>query len=186
MNDEDLWIKKAQKDPQHFGPLYEATVDRVFRYLFLRTRDRALAEDLTSQTFMKALQALPRYRPSKAPFIAWLFRIARNTLIDHHRTQRDTAPLEAVAEQESDDPRVEHQADQTLRYEKAQKLLATLDPDERDMLLLKITSGLTFREIAALCGKSENTVKTTYFRRIRQLRTQATLLILLVLLPLHS
>jgi len=84
--DEDsaLAVRASQGDPTAFGTLYDRHVSAVYRYVYYRVRDDSEAEDLTSDVFMKALRAIPRYEPRQA-FLAWLYRIARNAVIDHVR-----------------------------------------------------------------------------------------------------
>lgn len=178
--DEASQIAKAKEDSQEFAPLYEDNVDRVFRYLFTRVGDRALAEDLTSDTFIKAMKGLPSYKDEGKPFRAWLFRIAHNALVDHVRTQKPTEDIEDAHDLSSeDDP--SQDSSNALAYAKIMELLSDFSDDEREILLLKISSGLTFREIAEMTGKSESTIKTTYFRRLRELKAKAATLILLIL-----
>src|SRR5438270_7946671 len=86
--DEAALVRAAQDDPAAFGALYEAHVDRVYAYFRSRTENIQDATDLTQQAFLQALDALPRYRPGKVPFAAWLFRIARNLAINFHRRRR--------------------------------------------------------------------------------------------------
>src|SRR3990172_13082101 len=90
------------------------SADRVYRFALFRVSDVQTAEDLTSQVFLKDWENLNRFQLRGAPFSAWLFRIARNTIIDHYRTRKETLPLEAplsVGETGDDDvdARVERQ-----------------------------------------------------------------------------
>src|SRR5688500_1355368 len=84
--DEDaaLAVRASKGDPAAFGALYDRHFTAVYRYVYYRVRDDAEAEDLTSDVFMKALRAIRRYEPRQA-FLAWLYRIARNAVIDHVR-----------------------------------------------------------------------------------------------------
>src|SRR5512143_3010640 len=79
-----------------FGQLYEACVDRVYRFIFFRVTDEQVAEDLTAQVFLKAWENLNRYHP-RGPFLAWLYAIARNTVIDNYRTKKQTVSLDDAA-----------------------------------------------------------------------------------------
>src|SRR5213592_4744988 len=85
--DAALAVRASQGDPAAFGQLYDRHVSAVYRYVYYRVRDDAEAEDLTSDVFMKALRAIPRYEPRQA-FLAWLYRIARNAVIDRARRTR--------------------------------------------------------------------------------------------------
>ena len=99
--DAEEWaiVRRAQGHPEAFAPLYERYADAVFGYCYRRTSDREQAADLTHQIFARALTALPRFteRPGGGSFRSWLFSIARNLVIDAHRTRRDTSSLDDVA-----------------------------------------------------------------------------------------
>ena len=95
-------VAAAQHDPRAFTPLYRRYVEPIHRYCYARLGSRALAEDATSEVFVKALAALGDYRDGA--FSAWLFRIAHNVVIDLQRRQRRTAPFEAVEQQPDPDP----------------------------------------------------------------------------------
>src|SRR5215510_734101 len=90
---ERLLIEAAQKDPARFAELYEINFGRVYAFIARRVRDRSEIEDLTSEVFHQALAALPRFEWRGAPFAAWLFKIASNTIID---TVKKTAKEKAV------------------------------------------------------------------------------------------
>src|SRR5882724_13379126 len=79
---ERLLVEAAQQDPKQFSVLYEQNFERVYLYVVRRVRDRDAAEDLTAEVFHKALANLPRFNWTGAPFAAWLFRIASNTIAD--------------------------------------------------------------------------------------------------------
>src|SRR3989449_10639911 len=85
--DAALAIRASQGDPAAFGQLYDRHVEAVYRYVYYRVRNDAEAEDLTSDVFMRALRAISRYEPRQA-FLAWLYRIARNAVIDRSRRTR--------------------------------------------------------------------------------------------------
>src|SRR5918911_602212 len=89
----DTHAPVASRDPAAFGELYDRFVERVYRYLYLRTGRQAEAEDLTEQVFLKAWEAIGRYRWQGRPFLAWLYRLAHNTHIDHVRTRKPTTSL---------------------------------------------------------------------------------------------
>ena len=87
-------VSQARDDPDAFAALYDMYVGRVYHYAYRRLGTHADAEDLTSQTFQRALEALPRYESRGLPFGAWLFRIAHNLLVDHFRSAAPADPLE--------------------------------------------------------------------------------------------
>ena len=98
LGDEQAWIQAAREDRAAFAPLYFRYRTQVYAYIRTRTTDAGDAEDLTQQVFLRALDALPRYSERGLPFVAWLFRIARNTLTDHYRRQRSTVTWDLLPE----------------------------------------------------------------------------------------
>src|SRR5512146_3507751 len=94
LDNEWYLVKLAQAgDGEAFSQLYEAYFDRVYRFIFFRVADDLMAEDLASQVFLKAWENLDHYRP-RGPFLAWLYAIARNAVIDTYRTRKQTVSLD--------------------------------------------------------------------------------------------
>lgn len=170
-SDEVALIRAAQRDRSAFAPLYERHVDRVYAYLRSRTSGDEDAADLTQQVFLQALDALPRYRPSSAPFVAWLLRIARNAAINFHQRRRQTTAWDllpaALQPRLSDDPGA-----QIERNEVLERLFVGLDAENREILILRFAADLTTAEIAAVLGKSEAAIRMRLVRTLRTLREQ--------------
>src|SRR5512138_2337427 len=97
LDNERRLVESAQAgDGDAFSQLYEAYFERVYRFVYFRVADAEMAEDLASQVFLKAWENLHRYRPH-GPFLAWLYAIARNTVIDTYRTRRQVVSLDEAA-----------------------------------------------------------------------------------------
>src|SRR5512140_1874530 len=93
-----LLVQRAcMGDRDAFGALYESTFDRIFRYIFFRVSNDETAEDLASKVYLKAWESLPRFQAGNSPFIAWLYTIAHNTVIDHYRTARQNVNLDEAS-----------------------------------------------------------------------------------------
>jgi RNA polymerase sigma-70 factor (ECF subfamily) len=171
---EDALVAAAVSRPEAFGALYERYMPRVYRYLRTRTASADEAADVTQAVFVKAMSSLSQYRPGRAPFAGWLFRIARNAAVDAHRRRRpsvtwDELP-ESIAESSADSPE-----DLVLRRERIDRLrmlVARLDTNKRELLALRFAASLTSREIAAVVGKGEGAVKKQLFRIIASLKEQ--------------
>jgi len=151
--------------------LYDRHVSAVYRYVYYRVRDDAEAEDLTSEVFMKALRAIPRYEPRQA-FLAWLYRIARNAVIDQvRRGGRQVSFEDALKHPEvhnAVDPDLEVLAGSdsaTLR-----SALGQLTPLQQEVIVLRFLEGYSTDEIAKLIGKREGTVRGIQFRALGALR----------------
>jgi RNA polymerase sigma-70 factor (ECF subfamily) len=95
MDAEDALIVQAQANPERLGELYQRYLPRIYRYLRRLTASNEDASGLTQVVFIKAMAALPGYRPGRGPFPAWLFRIARNAATDAHRRRLPVVPLGA-------------------------------------------------------------------------------------------
>lgn len=171
---ETALIRAAQADPAAFAPLYERYRDRVYAYLRTRTRCPEDAADLTQQVFVQALDALPRYRPHRAPFAAWLVRIAHNLAANYHRRHRHTLTWdllpEALQPAASDDPAA--QAERREAVARLHDVLRTRDAGTLEVLALHFAARLTVAETAAAVGRSEAAVKKQITRTIRSLKEQ--------------
>jgi RNA polymerase sigma factor (sigma-70 family) len=169
-DDEAQQIAAAQRDPRQFNRLYDRYVQPVYRYLFSRLGNPQEAEDLTSQTFLKALEVFPRYRHN-GHFAAWLFSIARSKLVDHWRAARNlgAAPDETLPG-EFVDPL--QQVIETERVQALRQLVAQLPEDDQELLRLRFTAGLSFGEVATLLGRSEDAVKKAVYRLLARIQNQ--------------
>jgi len=169
-DEEGRLVQAAQRDPAAFTSLYDRYVSRLYRYLYSRTGSPAEAEDLTAQTFLSALEALPNYR-HKGYFSAWLFTIARSKLADFYRKN----PLEMPLERANDNPGSMNVAAELEKGEEIQLLSETirsLDTDKQDLLRLRYTAGLTFAEIGKTLGRSEDAVKKALYRLLDRLQAR--------------
>lgn len=169
--DERAWIQAARDERAAFAPLYCRYRDRVYAYVRTRTADPADAEDLTQQIFLRALDALPRYQERGLPFVAWLFRIARNTMSDYHRRHRSTVTWDLVPESLQPAATQDLEADAILREAvgRLRTLLCDLDAERRELLALRFGARLTVGEISAVLGKREAATRKTLARTLRAL-----------------
>ena len=92
--DERVLVENAKRDPRQFGALYDRHFQQISRFVFSRVREQTAAEDVTSEVFIKALKAMPRYQDTGRPFSAWLYQIAVNAIADRYRTLRPSQPLD--------------------------------------------------------------------------------------------
>lgn len=171
-SDEVELVRRASIDAGAFAALYQRYLARVYRYLRSRCDSNDDAADLTQQVFLKASEALPRYRERGAPFSAWLFRIARNAAIDHDRRRRATVPWDSLVEMPASDD-VEAGVLDREAHARLRVLLAELSSDERELLALRFAAGLSSREIAAVVSASEAAVKKRLTRMIQKLKERS-------------
>ena len=157
-------------DPWAFGRLFDEFHDPVYRFIASRVNRPADAEDLTQLVFVKALEALPRYEQRGVPFGGWLFRLARNTIIDHARTRHDHAELDAAADRAADEAGPDEVTLLRQDLDAVARALAELTPDQREAIELRFFAGLSAREAAEAMGKQEGTVRGLQFRAIAAMR----------------
>jgi RNA polymerase sigma-70 factor (ECF subfamily) len=163
-------VAAARKRPAAFAALYDRFLPPVYRYLYHRTGSPADAEDLCAQTFLAALEALPRYR-EQGYFAAWLFAIARRKLMSHFRGGRTHTPLE-WAEHVGEESDLLGRAAHRDELARLGALIGTLTEDEQELIRLRYTAGLSFGEMAVVVGKQEAAVKKSLYRLLARLQHQ--------------
>jgi RNA polymerase sigma-70 factor, ECF subfamily len=167
-------VQQAQAgDPDAFARLYDAYVERIYRYAYFRVSDGQAAEDITSQVFLKAWERLHSYRVGKAPFIAWLYRIARNLVIDHYRSHKPAVALEeAQPTQPGHADRVDERVDQQAAVHSLTAALGHLTEEQQQVLLLRFVEGLPTDEIARQMGRREGAIRALQMRALQALARQ--------------
>jgi RNA polymerase sigma-70 factor, ECF subfamily len=168
--EEGLVRRAQQQDQAALSEIFETYFDRLYRYVVLRIGDRAEAEDVTQQVFMKVLRSLPGYRWTGTPFSAWLFRIARNLVIDYHRSQRRTRELsrEIVDSGEGMDP--VQMAEDSLTLDEVSRVFPMLTKLQQEVLQLRFAGELSVAEAARAMGKTDGAVKALQHSAVNALR----------------
>jgi RNA polymerase sigma-70 factor (ECF subfamily) len=170
-DDEAQLIRRAQAgDPQALTTLYDRYQPAIFTYLYYRIDDQAVAEELTSEVFVRMVEKIDRYQARGQPLLAWLYTIARNLRTDHYR-QADVARLlpldETLAADHGDPPQaVEHQ----LAADCLRRALRHLTGDQQEVILHKFVDDHSNAEVAVLLGKDEGAVKSLQHRALAALR----------------
>ena len=154
------------------GELYDRHHLRIFRYIWMHVRDQQLAEDLTGEVFVRMVTGLSGYRQRGVPFQAWLYRIAHNLTTDHHRRANlhEMVPLEHATELSDplhDPPAI---AEQHLGAQQVQRALDTLDPLQREVIVLRFVAGLSLQEVGSSLNKTVAAVKSLQRRGLAALR----------------
>ncbi len=170
MNEASL-IERARREPAAFAELYRCYLNPVYRYLYTKTSNPADAEDLTSQTFLAALEGLPRYR-HQGHFSAWLFAIARRKAADFYRTRPAQASLDTA---ENLPNGAEDPLGTLIQAEDLQALakqVRRLPEDDQELLRLRFAARLDFNEIATLLNRKPSAVKMALYRLIERLENQ--------------
>lgn len=160
----------ANLDSTAFGELYRLYVTRIHRYVAYQINDRVLAEDIANQVFLRAMQAIGRYQHRSVPeFNAWIFRIAKNVVVDNWRAKRDTVPLDEALATERGETLDAH-FESLSRHEELQDAMQVLTEDQREVLILRFGMDMSHREIAERMGRNEPAIRALQFRAISSLR----------------
>lgn len=173
MDDEtlDRLVAEAKEgSSEAFGAIFDAYAGPIYRFIVSRVNRPSDAEDLTQLVFVKALEALPRYEARGVPFGGWLFRLARNAIIDQIRTHRDHLSLVAAVTRESEEAGPEARAALRDDFERVAAALQELTDDQREVIELRFFAGLSVLETATAMGRQEGTIRGLQFRAIGALR----------------
>ena len=153
--------------------LYLIHFDRIYSYLHVSVGNRHDAEDLTTQTFVKMLESINRFRWQSAPFSAWLFRIAHNLAMDHFRANRRWQPEEEVPEPTADDSTsAEEGAFEAIGRKSMLELIDELSGEQQQVLTLKFVFNFSNGEAATILGKTEGAIKSLQHRALASLQKQ--------------
>lgn len=172
-DDSELILKAQDGATDAFGELYERHAPAIFRYLYTHLDNRLDAEDLTGEVFLRAWQALPKYKERGIPFLAFLFRIARNALIDHYRRSR---PPETSASDdygltlEDSGPGPAEIIGARIEHEELISIMGQLREDYRTVLILRFISELSPDETANVMQRSPGAVRVLQHRALNALR----------------
>lgn len=173
--DEQLYIERARAgDAACFGQLYDHYLTPIYRFIAIKVGTRQEAEDLTHEVFVSAWQKLPSYRSQGFPFSSWLYRIARNRVIDYYRTKKSHTSLdeEGALPDELFAVVAGHESsfDLDLDMKAVAGAMARLSAEQREVIQLRFLDELSPAEIAGVLGKREGTVRIIQHRAIQKLK----------------
>jgi RNA polymerase sigma-70 factor (ECF subfamily) len=171
----DLVARAQAGDPGAFGEIYDRYSETVYRYIYFRVNNAQLAEDLASETFLRALRRISSFSWQGRAFGAWLVTIARNLVVDHFKSGRYRLEIVKPDVLGSDSPETDPTTSpETAALEKltnATLLTAVkkLNPDQQECIVLRFLQGFTVAETARTMGKNEGAVKALQYRAVRTL-----------------
>lgn len=169
---EDRLVARARNGSQEaFGELYDRYHSQIYRFVFVKVSDRGVAEDVTHDVFLKAWKNIGAYRDQGFPFSSWLYRIARNEIIDRYRTAHASIPIEAEDEDRwGSDEDVEGDIDRTITLEHVMAAIRSLKDEYQDVIMVRFVEERSVRETAAILDRSEGAVKLLQHRAMRALK----------------
>jgi RNA polymerase sigma-70 factor (ECF subfamily) len=162
--------RAIERDCQAFADLYDRHSVRVYRHIYYMVNDAREAEDLTAQTFLKAWEAIERYKERGTPFLAWLLRIAHNLTVSFLRSKRDHSSLEETYVDQKTHRNPEEALEQAADESRVREAVLSLRDEQRQVIMLRFVEELDYREVAAVIGKSVPAVRVIQHRALGNLR----------------
>ena len=172
LEDEQLIIDRAKGgEAEAFGLLYDHYLPPIYRFVLFRVSHREEAEDITHQTFLKAWERIEQYEPQGYSFGSWLYRIARNTVIDTHRKSISHVDINEVTAHLAIEQTQSDFLDMKIEWEMLLTAIGKLKEIEQEVLFLRFVEDLSHQEAAEVVGKSEGAVKLVQHRALRNLKS---------------
>lgn len=165
-------IKEAvDGSSESFGKLYDLYQPKIYRFIFLKVSHREEAEDLTHQVFLSAWQNIKGFKIKSFPFSSWLYKIAKNKVIDHYRLKKSTLSFDSVDENIFADYNLpEFAVDRSFELEKIKKAMSEITEEQQDVLIMRFVEDLPLKEVALALDKSIGAVKLIQFRAVNKLK----------------
>jgi RNA polymerase sigma-70 factor (ECF subfamily) len=167
----NLALKARLGDSEAFATLYNLNIKKIYDFIYFKTLNKELAEDLTSQVFLKVLKNISKFKSDN--FSAWLYTIARHTVIDYYRSNRETKNIEDCWDL-ANPISLLNDIEDNLNLEKIKVAMKSLSTADRELLIMRLWLDLPFKEIASSLGKKESAVKVSFGRAIIRLRQKIT------------
>lgn len=175
LESEQEFIARAKTgDDVAFGRLYDQYSQPIYRFIAVKVSSRQEAEDLLHEVFLSAWQKLPGFTEQGFPFSSWLYRIARNRVIDHYRTKKASVSIDDEDAGFDELPGAEvalgDQVDAQFDIDAVRGAMVQLSDEQREVIEMRFVSDLSPAEIAAVLGKREGTVRIIQFRALKKLK----------------
>jgi RNA polymerase sigma-70 factor (ECF subfamily) len=172
-SDEQQIIARAQQsDEEAVTLLYERYADSIYEYIYFRVESSEVAEDLTSEVFLRMVRGLRSYQDRGLPFKAWLYRIAANLIVDHYRHKNKHPVMPIHDRYESDDPNPFDQVLEDQEQLDMQLALKSLPTQYQDLLILHFVEDLPYPEIVKIMNKSAAALRAMQYRALKSLAQQ--------------
>lgn len=166
----ELVQRAVERDAVAFAELYDRHVVRIYRHIYYLVNEARDAEDLTAQTFLKAWEAIGRYKERGAPFVAWLLRIAHNLTISHLRAKREHSSLDETFVDQKMTRNPEEALERSNEERSVRDAVLRLREEQRQVIMLRFVEEMDYREVANLIGKSVPAVRVIQHRALGNLR----------------
>ncbi len=181
-DEQNLALLAQRGDAEAFGAIYDLYVKRIYAFIYFKVHHRETAQDLTSDTFLKALGGLGGFDAGRGSMGPWLYRIARNTVIDHYRRRRPETALDEDAWDVSADGTLDADIDALMRLADVRAEMKKLKPAQRDIVVMRVWQQMSYAEIAAALDLNEAACRMAFSRAVKQLRQGLPLAVFITLI----
>ncbi len=163
--------RAVQGDRTAFTELYENYIGRVYRHVYYRVSGQADAEDITQEVFIKAWKAIRKYESRGVSFMAWLSTIARNSIVDHYRSKKESISLEETeVSSQAGETSTEEMVEIGFNQSYIGNTISRLKGDKQKVILMHFIDGFSYKEIAQALNKSEGAVRVIQYRALNDLK----------------
>ena len=169
ININGLVLQTLNGDKEAFGKIYDHFFEKIYRFIYYRTFNKETAEDITGQTFLKALEYLKSFDPGKGRFNSWLYRIAVNCINKHFNKDRDTEEFVDIWDS-GNGTDMEIDVEKKMLFEKIKPFLKELPYEKRMIVVMRIWDDMSYKEIAGILNKNESNCRMIFSRTIEELR----------------
>jgi len=181
-NKELVLIEACQRgDSEAFGQLYDRYFKKIYSFIYYKVSQKETTEDLVSDIFIKVLANINKFDSQRGNFSSWLYRIARNTVIDYYRVNKQVYNLDNIIELSSED-NLDNSMDVNISLEEVKQKLYKLKEQQQDIIILRVWQQLSYKEISDIVGKSEASCKMVFARSIKELRLSLLTMLWLAIL----
>lgn len=181
MNQEIKWISGCrQGDKKSFTSIYELYFQKIYNFIYFKTYHKETAEDITSNTFMKAFDEIQNFDTDKGKLLAWFYTIARNEINNFYRKKHQTLSIDDVWDISSDE-NIELDAINSENFNSLQSYINKLPQYERDILIMRVWQDLQFQEIAMILDKNEGQCKMSFYRLIKKMKQEIPAKVFIIL-----
>jgi RNA polymerase sigma-70 factor (ECF subfamily) len=173
-SDAELVADALQGDAGAFGVLYDRYLHPLFRYIYYRVANYLEAEDLTELVFLKAWEGLGTLNLEGLNFRAWLYRIAHNAVIDHHRTRKPEVSIDQISSLHHNNPSPEQGVLARFEARQLAKAISQLNEDQQQVIACRFILGISHAETADIMDLKEGHVRVLQYQALKQLKTLLT------------
>lgn len=170
ISEQELVSRFRLDKKEAFSDVYDFYIERIYKFIYFKTMNREVAEDISSLVFLKAYQSLDKYRENN--FSAWLYKITRNSVIDYYRQQRDNFDIDDYWDLKDEGEGADIKADRSIKIDQIKDLMQSFKSEERDIIIMRFWQDMSYREIALIIGKQEGAVKMMLGRSLKKLKAE--------------